>query len=380
MVSAAKGNMWCPCCGARAAISKMAALFITQRTCDYCAPRDVIMRRWLIVVLTLCPAISAAASTAIGSAHLPPRCDGVETRVGNEHRCVNLKGIFKDCPDCPEMVVVPAGSFAMGSPDSEPGHEFSEGPQHVVSINKPFAVGRLAVTRAEFTAFITDSGHKAEGGCYASTAVGWKRHRGRSWHSPGLLQDDAHPVVCVNWQDATMFVEWLSRKTGKPYRLPSEAEREYVARAGTTTPFWWGSTISTSVANYDGSQAYGSGADGASRQATSPARSFGANPWGLFNVHGNVWEWVEDCWNDSYQGAPNDGSAWTTGDCNQRVLRGGSWVDGPEFLRAASRFRYRPDYRDFDAGFRVARTLVLELASRHPRARPSGHVVATIGP
>jgi formylglycine-generating enzyme required for sulfatase activity len=131
------------------------------------------------------------------------------------------------------------------------------------------------------------------------------------------------------------------------------------------------------VANYDGSQADRGGSEGGS---TAPARSFKANPWGLYNVHGNIWEWVADCWNDSYQGAPTDGSAWTTGDCDHRVLRGESWVDGPEFLRAASRFKYPPDYRDFDAGFRVARTLVLELASQSGGADPRGHVVATIDP
>jgi formylglycine-generating enzyme required for sulfatase activity len=338
------------------------------------------MRRWLIVALTLGSVMTAAASTARGSAHLPARCDGVETLVGNEHVCMKLRDSFKDCPDCPDMVVVPAGSFAMGSPESEPEREASESPQHMVSISKLFAVGRFAVTRAEFAGFVTDTGHEAEGGCHASTASGWKRQQGRSWRSPGLLQDDGHPVVCVSWEDARAFVEWLSRKTGKPYRLLSEAEREYVARAGTTTAFWWGSTISTSEANYNGSDTYGSGTKGWSRQTTAPARSFRANPWGLYNVHGNIWEWVEDCWNDSYQGAPTDGSAWTTGDCDHRVLRGGSWVDGPELLRAASRFRYRPDYRDFDAGFRVARTLVLELASQPRGAKTRGHVVATIDP
>jgi formylglycine-generating enzyme required for sulfatase activity len=337
------------------------------------------MRRCLIIVLTLASAMSAA-SAARGAAHAPERCSGIETRVANEYRCLKLREAFKDCPDCPEMVVVPGGNFVMGSPDSEPGREPTEGPQRTVRIGKPFAVGRLAVTRGQFTAFVSGTGHNADGGCYASTAVGWKRLRSRSWRSPGLLQDDAHPVVCVSWEDATMFVEWLSRKTGRLYRLLSEAEREYVARAGTTTPFWWGSTISPSLANYGGGQAYGSGSEGGMQPTTSPARGFGANPWGLYNVHGNVWEWVDDCWNDSYQGAPADGSAWTTGDCQRRVLRGGSWIDGPELLRAASRFKYRSDYRDFDAGFRVARTLVIEVASqpRDPKAREQA--VAAIAP
>jgi formylglycine-generating enzyme required for sulfatase activity len=176
----------------------------------------------------------------------------------------------------------------------------------------------------------------------------------------------------VNWEDAKAFVEWLSRKTGKPYRLLTEAEREYVARAGTTTPYWWGSTISTSQANYDGTF------EDRWRKTTVSVRSFKANPWGLYNVHGNVWEWVEDCWHDSYQGAPNDGSAWTTGDCVRRVLRGGSWVDNPGRLRAASRFRYRPNYRDFDGGFRLARTFILELVSPPHGIGERGLLVGTI--
>jgi formylglycine-generating enzyme required for sulfatase activity len=299
--------------------------------------------------------------TASASAHLP--CVGVEMQVGNERLCVGPSNSFKDCPDCPEMVVVPAGSFTMGSPDGEPGREPSEGPLRLVKISEPFAVGKFAVTRAEFSAFVTATGYVGDDGCYASTAVGWKRLRGRSWRSPGLAQDDGHPVVCVSWHDAKAFVEWLARKTGKQYRLLSEAEREYAARARTTTPFWWGLTISTSQANYDGSRTYGEGSAGEWRKTTVSADSFRANPWGLHNVHGNVWEWVEDCWHDSYQGAPADGSAWTTGSCDRRVLRGGSWIDAPGLLRAASRFRYRPDYRDFDSGFRVARTLVFEIAS-----------------
>jgi formylglycine-generating enzyme required for sulfatase activity len=318
----------------------------------------------LIVVSTVSGVTAFGTTTARALGHLP--CVGVETRIGNEDLCLGPRDTFKDCPDCPEMVVVPAGSFVMGSPEGEPEREPSEGPQHVVKIGKPFAVGRSAVTRAEFSAFVTDTGHVSGGGCYASTTVGWKRHSRRSWRSPGIAQDDGHPVVCVSWEDARAFVDWLAMRTGKRYRLLSEAEWEYVARAGTTTPFWWGFTISTSQANYDGRQDYAEGLAGEWRRTTIPARSLGANPWGLYNVHGNVWEWVEDCWNDSYLGAPANESAWMAGDCASRVLRGGSWVDGPGNLRAASRFKYRSDYRDFDSGFRVARSLILEVAAVSP--------------
>jgi formylglycine-generating enzyme required for sulfatase activity len=152
-------------------------------------------------------------------------------------------------------------------------------------------------------------------------------------------------------------VAWLSRKTGKAYRLLSEAEREYAARAGTTTPFWWGSSISTTQANYDGNYTYGSGSKGEYRQKTVPVDMFQPNAWGLYQVHGNVWDWVEDCYHDSYAGAPTDGSAWVSGDCSGRVLRGGSWHYDPLFLRSACRLRLPSDLRYDRVGFRLGRTL-----------------------
>ncbi|MGA7326727.1 MAG: formylglycine-generating enzyme family protein [Rhodomicrobium sp.] len=150
----------------------------------------------------------------------------------------------------------------------------------------------------------------------------------------------------MSWNDAKAFVAWLSQKTGRSYRLLSEAEREYVTRAGTTTPFWWGSTITPEQANYDGKQA-----------KTVPVKSFQPNPWGLYQVHGNVWEWVDDCWHDSYEGAPTDGSAWTAEGCGMRTLRGGSWGSNSDFLRSAYRGNYLPTLRDANSGFRLARTL-----------------------
>jgi formylglycine-generating enzyme required for sulfatase activity len=149
----------------------------------------------------------------------------------------------------------------------------------------------------------------------------------------------------------------LSGKTGKPYRLLSEAEREYVTRAGTATPFWWGASIATSQANYNGEYIYANGAKGEFRQRTMPVNSFAPNPWGLYQVHGNVWEWVEDCYHQNYAGAPSDGSAWVTGDCSSRVLRGGSWTNDPRYLRAANRNWDTPDDRNHYFGFRVGRTL-----------------------
>ena len=249
--------------------------------------------------------------------------------------------VFRDCPDCPEMVVVPAGSFMMGSPSHEVGRSNYEGPRHRVTIAKPFAAGKYEVTFAEWDACV------AAGGCggHRPGDGGWGRGR--------------RPVVNVNWADAKAYVRWLSVKTGKPYRLLSEAEWEYAARGGTTTPFHFGSTISTSQANYDGNYTYGGGVKGVYRRRTVAVGTFPTNGFGLYDLHGNVWEWVEDCWSGNYLGAPADGSAWESGDCSRRVLRGGSWDSLPRYLRSACRDRYRigSGYRSIFIGFRVARTL-----------------------
>jgi formylglycine-generating enzyme required for sulfatase activity len=248
------------------------------------------------------------------------------------------RDIFKECATCPEMVVVPNGSFTMGSPASEKGRDANE-VQHRVTFARPFAVGRFAVTFDEWDACAAD------GGC-----------RGRA---PGdeLWGRGRRPVINVSWDDAKAYVNWLSHKTNKPYRLLSEAEREYVTRAETTTPFWWGNTIATSQANYDGNFTYGGGARGEYRRQTLPVDSFEPNSWGLFQVHGNVWDWMEDCWNGTYNNAPADGSAWTTGNCTLRVIRGGSWSHSPSSLRSAKRDSASADIRVNSFGFRVARTL-----------------------
>jgi formylglycine-generating enzyme required for sulfatase activity len=237
------------------------------------------------------------------------------------------------------MVVVPAGTFMMGSPNDEQARFADEGPQHRVTIGRQFAVGRFSVTFDEWDACVAD------GGCdgYRPDDNNWGRSR--------------RPVINVSWTDAKNYVAWLSRRTGKTYVLLSEAEREYVTRAGTTTPFWTGTTISTSQANYNGTRAYAGGRTGEFRQKTLPVDSFAPNPWGLYQVHGNVWDWTKDCDHSSYTGAPEDGSAWETADCSRRILRGGSWSFVPTVIRSAKRDRIAIDVRDDSIGFRVARTL-----------------------
>jgi formylglycine-generating enzyme required for sulfatase activity len=221
--------------------------------------------------------------------------------------------IFRDhlvdgqpCVTCPDMVVVPAGTFVMESPESEEGRGDNEGPQQKVSIAMPFAVGRFAVTFHQWDACI------AEGGCNGYRPYDISQKRGNL------------PVIDVNRSDARAYAAWLSKRTGKSYRLLAEVEREYVTRAGATTPFWWGSAISKGRANYNA----GFGLAGfATVQRSVPVDTYGRNPWGLYQVHGNIWEWTEDCWNNDYVGAPTDGSAWTTGDCS--IVRPARRLLGP---------------------------------------------------
>ena len=249
--------------------------------------------------------------------------------------------VFQDCDNCPKIVALPAGSFMMGSLTGEEGREDDEDPVHKVTINYPFAAGVYEVTYNEWDYCVQ------QGGCgkYRPDDAGW---------GPG-----DRPVINVSWNDAQAYVQWLSKETGKPYRLLSEAEWEYAARAGTTTPFHFGDTISTDQANYDGSSAYDSGKKGKYRKQTVHVGSFSANNFGLHDMHGNVWEWVEDCWHDNYINAPTDGSPWVVrGNCNKRVIRGGSWDRKPSSLRSANRGDYDSNGRNSTFGFRVARELI----------------------
>ncbi len=242
-------------------------------------------------------------------------------------------GTFKDCVQCPEMVVIPGGSFLMGSLAGERGRVKDEGPQHRVTVRR-FAMGKYELTFAQWDACA------AAGGCSRRPGdEGWGRGN--------------RPVIWVSWNDAKQYVAWLSRKTGKRYRLPSEAEWEYAARAGTRTAYWWGEAPGSGNAACKGC---GSQWD---NKKTAPVGSFRPNRFGLYDVSGNVWEWVEDCWHGSYAGAPVNGRPWTTGgNCRDRVMRGGSWYINPRYLRSAYRYSNEPGNRYANLfGFRVARTL-----------------------
>ncbi len=248
-------------------------------------------------------------------------------------RALKSLASFRECAkDCPEMIVIPAGEFVMGSPATEKGRYGNEGPQHKVTISKPFAVSKFDVTFADWDACVS------VGGCPQVPDSSYGR---------GIK-----PVINVTWDDAQQYVAWFSKMTGKPYRLLTESEWEYSARAGTTTTYYWGEEIGTGNANCDGC-----GSEWDNRE-TSPVGSFRPNAFGLYNMYGNVLQWVLDCYHDDYKETPTDGSAWTSGDCSGRTVRGGSWVSASRFLRAAVRYRFTAVDRGNYLGFRVGRTLV----------------------
>ena len=251
------------------------------------------------------------------------------------------------------MVVIPAGQFRMGCVAGLDCRDVAESAREVV-FARPFALSAYEVTRDEFSRFAAATGHSTNQQCssYERWLWKWKSRRGGDWRSPGFEQTDTHPVVCVNWNDVRQYVKWLSVETGEAYRLPSEAEWEYAERAGTSTMYSWGDEIGDSRANCGGRYC------GDRWEATAPVGSFAPNAWGVYDMHFNVWEWVEDCWNDRHNGAPMDGSAWLRGDCDKRVARGSSWYNGPPNSRGRTRVWVRTDLPGSGTiGFRVARSL-----------------------
>ena len=236
---------------------------------------------------------------------------------------------IKDCDTCPELAIIPPGDFIMGSDGK---HKY-ERPSVLVKIDKAFAMGMFEVTFDEWQACVDDGG-----------ACGTETPNDHDWGRGN------RPVINITWADANMYVKWLSKKTGKTYRLPSEAEWEYAARAGTVTEYWWGDDIGRAQGNCRN-------CDLLISHQSLPVDSFKPNPWGLYNVHGNVWEWMADCWNDSNAEATPDGSPRLTGDCRQRVVRSGSWYYFSKNLRSAWRFKNDARVKSYGIGFRVLREL-----------------------
>lgn len=276
---------------------------------------------------------------------------------------------FRDCPICPIMKQVPQGEFILGSPKSEAGRVEDEGPRTKVAIQK-IAISKFEITRREFAAFIEDTNYRSVDSCYLMQENGaWNLVKSASWRSPGFQQSAEHPVVCVSWQDALAYTEWLNLKSqNHHYRLLSESEWEYAARSGSASRYWWGE-------NEDDFCKYTNGADKSAREKyplwektgncsdsfvyTAPVGNYGiANSFGLYDLVGNVWEWVADCYRPNYEKQPRDGSAFTSKNCSNRVFRGGAWGDyGSFYLRTAYRGEWKSTEAFANIGFRVAASI-----------------------
>jgi sulfatase modifying factor 1 len=311
---------------------------------------------------------------------------------------------FRDCDTCPDIVVVPAGTGQVGSTAAETDRENLpmmgqndirewERPLHQVTIAKPFGLGKYEVTKAQFAVFINETGYRPSKNCQSDAVGGAQQSEGFSWQDPGFAQDGSHPVVCVSWTDVQAYLDWLSDYTGQTYRLPSEAEWEYAARAGTTTARFWGNGIEEAcdyangpdldyIGVYAGHtffdkyrRAGGTLPEGLADNVpckdgyvdTAPVGSFAPNAFGLHDMLGNAWEWVEDCFHETYDGAPADGSAWVDrATCDRapkysseliRVFKGGAFSYPPYGLRPARRGKGGLDRRTWNKGFRVVREL-----------------------
>lgn len=316
------------------------------------------MRKILGLTTTLCllwmPAQAQAAE------------QGMAAKASRAAQTPKAARIFRDCPSCPMMVVIPSGSFAMGSPGAESGRGDDEAPVHSVNI-ATFAMGKTEITRGQFAAFVKDAKYSAGDKCWTLEGGKFEERSGRNWRKPGYPQNDKHPAVCINWNDAQAYAKWLSRKTGKQYRLPAEAEWEYAARGKTGTARYWGNSP-------DEACGYANTADKTARAKiqgatswsvhnctdgfayTAPVGSFKVNAFGLNDMLGNVLEWTQDSYHDSYKDAPADERSWQVDDV-KRALRGGSWNSAPRNVRAATRDGKEPDLRFSIFGFRLARKL-----------------------
>jgi formylglycine-generating enzyme required for sulfatase activity len=295
----------------------------------------------------------------------PPAPARPEPRVAD----VALPGLgtgteFRDCPECPVMVPLQAGSFVMGSGPDDPFSEPDEQPAHPMQVATPFALGKFEVTRGQYAEFVRETGRAHPPGCHSTRGGGFNRNTRATWQNPGFSQQDNEPVVCVSWEDAQAYVAWLTQKTGKRYRLPNEAEWEYAARGGTAGSRHWADRSANATCKYASVADLSYKAQAKAMQSfscsdgyayTAPVGRFPPNAYGLHDMLGNVWEWVEDCWNQGYAGAPSVAEPRTTGTCDVRVFRGGAWNSQPNTVRAPYRDRDSLNERHDNLGFRVAR-------------------------
>ena len=293
-----------------------------------------------------------------------------ELRRKNAERTVPIyDSATRDCAECPELVEIPAGTFVMGSPDGEKFRYDLEGPQRRVVIERPFLMGRFEVTVAQFRAFVRKSGHNPVAGCavFKFGGRGWDPDRPdpyAKWEKPDFPIGEYHPVVCVSWFDAKAYAAWLSRETRKVYRLPSEAEWEYAARGGTSGRYYWGDDERDACSHANIADSTTRGRIPANWERlpcndqhafTAPVGRFKANAFGLHDMLGNAWEWVEDCLNRTYDGAPADGGPWVTGECEERIMRGAAWISQARDVRLANRGHNVAKVGYYATGFRVVR-------------------------
>ena len=327
-------------------------------------------------VAALLPGDSRLGQAASGSscAGMPPLAvslDAARALSLVEECGLKPKAAFRECQNCPEMVVMPAGEFLMGSSKSDIDGGLAvanEAPQHKVMVKQTVAIARFEVTRDQFAAFVNATGYRGSGHCFTFEQNVPKDRENRSFLVPGYAQEGNHPAVCVSWDDAQAYADWLSKTTGKTYRLPSEAEYEYAARAGGTARFAFtddpaelcrfanGADESAKTAGLPEDAPYMTCSDG--YPFTAPVGSFAANAFGLHDLIGNVWEWTADCFADNYTGAGSDSAVRTEADCKAHAVRGGDWFSTPMSLRPAVRAKASPDARHDDIGFRVVRVLV----------------------
>ena len=310
------------------------------------------------------PPVAVAAATAPEA--VDPTADGA-VRGQAEPDARKAGSIFRDCPDCPEMVVIPAGRFVMGAPKEDEDRRPDEAPIHKVTIGVPFALATTEVTRDQFAIFVEDTGHDMDDGdCYLADDKGGHSDDKATWLAPGFTQTGSEPVICVSWRDAVAYAEWLGDRTGQNYRLPTEAEWEYVARAGRRSFFPWdegsrddacriGNSFDKQGQTHFPAQEPSPCDDGA--VFTAPVGSYQPNRFKLFDMAGNVWEWVEDCYQPNYKNAPSDGSAVISDSCAEHVVRGGGWIDGQWDFRFARRYAIDGWGRENIVGFRLARDL-----------------------
>jgi len=329
--------------------------------------------RWLVLYL-IPAAVQRPKEQSAPVTIPPPELVGTNYPAGTR---------IRDCADdalCPWLRVLPPGFFRMGSPKSEAMRFENEGPQHTVTITSAFAVMETEVTRAQYARFVTDTNRRSKERCDDGSAGRGKLDKPKNWQSPGFAQTDAHPAVCVDWDDAIAFAAWWSGKTSATYRLLTEAEWEYAARAASSTRYSFGASERdlcqyANMADQDAKDLFknlviADCADGAVH--TASVRTYKPNGFGLHDMHGNVSEWVADCWHESYQGAPVDGTGWQK-NCSRnafRVYRSGSWANNPDATRSAFRYRRAPGEFSNDVGFRMARTLTPPSVTRLP-AQPS---------